>query len=223
MNLTVLTRPPFEPVTLAEVYKQLRLDPDHAGSPSEATHPDDAMLTAQITAAREYVENSTKLSLVQQTLRISYGCFPSYCYRGWCGNVWARHGVAERIQLIRPPLIRVERVCYYDGENVLQEMDRADYYVVDEQVPELRFATGLSAPVVYDRPDALRVEYVTGYTPVNSPAMTQADYIDGVPEVLRQAILVGVQLQYDNLPPAEREAMERMRETWLLMYRIQFA
>jgi uncharacterized phiE125 gp8 family phage protein len=219
MNLTVISPPPFEPVTLAEVYRHLRLTPDHAGSPDETSHPDDAMLRSQITAAREYVEVATRRALVQQVLRLSHGSFPYYCSGWW--PTYRRYTAYDRILLRRPPLIRVERVVFSDGDNVDQVIDPVDYYVTDDQVPELRFGTGYSVPTYYDRPDALRVEYVAGYAPGGSPATTQEEYATNVPETLKNAVLLGVQLLYDNLAPADREAIERMRESMLQTYRIQ--
>lgn len=219
MNLTVIGPPPFEPVTLGDVYKQLRITPDHAGSPDETSHPDDSLLRGHIQAAREYVEVATRRALIQQTIRLSHGSFPYYC-SGWWSTY--RHWPAyDRILLRRPPLIRVERVAYSDGDNADQVIDSADYYVTDDQVPELRFSGGYSAPTYYDRPDELRVEYVAGYAPGGSPATTQEEYAANVPQTLKNAVLIGVQLLYDNLAPADREAMERMRESMLQTYRIQ--
>lgn len=220
MNVTVITPPPFEPVTLADCYRHLRLDPDHAGSPGEESHPDDPMLEQQITAARMHVEKMTRRSLVQQQLRLSFGQFPHPS--GYWPVYW-RGGAPCGIDLLHPPLIRVDGVYYYDGENDLGVVDPADYYVVDAVVPELHFVSGFGAPTLYGREDALRVEYTTGYPPANSPSATQADYAANVPAPLKQAILLTVQLFYDNLAPADREAIERMRESLVQPYRIQLA
>jgi uncharacterized phiE125 gp8 family phage protein len=218
VNLTVITPPPFEPVTLAQAYKQLRLTPDHAGSPGEETHPDDAMLRGSITTAREQVEQMARRSLIQQTLRLSMAGFPASCVHG----IWYA-ATPVRIRLLRPPIIRVEAVSYYDGDNALQTVDADDYYVTDEQVPELRFVTGFAAPVTYDRPDALRVDYVCGYAPDGSPSTTQEEYAANVPSSLCDAILIGVQLLYDDMAPADREQMEKMREALIQPLRVQLA
>jgi len=218
MNITIVGAPPFEPVTLLEVYAQLRLTPDHVGSPGEETHPDDAMLRNQIVAAREYVEKATRRALIQQTIRLAMQGFPPYCL-GWWPSSWQQP--YAKILLRRPPLIRVETVRYFDADNVAQTVAAAGYYVTDDQVPELRFTSDFNAPSVYDRPDALRGDYVAGYAPEGSPATTQAEYAGNIPETLKQAVLIGVQLQYDNLAPADREAMERMREAMLQTYRVQ--
>jgi uncharacterized phiE125 gp8 family phage protein len=216
MNLTVITPPLFEPIDLAAVYTHLRLDPD--GSP--LTHPDDAMLEGFIKTARDFVEKATRRALVQQTLRLSMGSFPLYCGGCWLSG-W--RSSPDRIRLLRPPLIRVDRVSYYGDDNLLADVDPADYFVTDDLLPELRFVSSFAAPSVYARPDALRIEYAAGYLPQSSPAETQADYAANVPQALKDAVLLGVQLLYDNPAPAEREAVERMRESILQTYRIQLS
>lgn len=214
MNLTVVTPPPFEPVTLEQVYRQLRLDPD--GSPPE--HPDDALVRGYITTARDWVEKATRRSLVQQTLRLSIGAWPIYAGGCWLSG-W--RSSPDRILLLRPPFVRLTSVGYWDSDNILQMVDPADYYVTDDLVPELRFTAAYTPPVAYLRPDAVRVDYVTGYAPEGSPPdETQEAYAAAVPQALKDAILIGVQLFYDNPPPAEREALERMREAIVQTYRI---
>jgi hypothetical protein len=65
---------------------------------------------------------------------------------------------------------------------------------------------------------------VTGYATEGSPATTQAEYAGNVPKALQQCVLLGVQLLYDNLAPADREAiLERMREAMMQPFRIQLA
>lgn len=210
MNITVITPPPFEPVTLTEVYKQLRLAPDNEGSPGEESHPDDSLLSGYITTARVAIESMVRRSLVQQTLRLSVAGFPS-AIPSWPAFL-RRSTQPTVLRLHRPPLIRVDSVRYYDGDNVLQTVDPANYYTTDEEVPELRFVSSFSAPTVYDRPDAVRVDYVTGYAPSGSPAALQEDYIGNVPRALKDAILIGVQLLYDNMTPQDAAAARTMQQ-----------
>lgn len=220
MNLTTITPPPFEPVTLSEVYVQLRLSPDHEGSPGEETHPDDAMLARYITTSREEVEQMARRSLVQQTLRLSMAGFPTTVRGSFPAS---RTQAPDVIRLYRPPVLRVESVSYYDPDNALQLVEAADYYVTDEQVPELRFVSSFAAPTVYARPDAVRVNYVAGYKPNGSPPATQEDFVANVPSMLRDAILVGVQLLYDNMAPADAQAAGKMREAMVQPLRVQLA
>lgn len=214
MNITVITPPPFEPITLQEVYAHLRLDAQ--GSPPE--HADDAMIERHIATARTQVEQMTRRALIQQTIRLSVGGFPCSAGR----DAWSGYGPA-RIVLHRPPLIRVESVRYFDGDNVAQTVAAADYYVTDDAVPELRFVTGFGVPAVYERGDALRIEYVVGHAPEGSPPTTQAEYAAAVPKPLKDAVLLGVQLLYDHMSPADRHAIVQARESLVQPYRVQLA
>lgn len=218
MNLTVTTEPLFEPVTLAEVYTHLRLDPDD----SPATHPDDAALLRHITSARKMVELMTRRALIEQTVRLSMSGWP--VVNQWWPTNSQRREIVREIRLIRPPVISVASVSYYDADNVLQTLDAGDYYVTDEQVPELRLVSTFVTPTVYDRPDAVRVSYVVGYLGTGSPTSdTQADAAANVPAPLKEAVLMGVQLLYDDLSPADRQAIENMREATVQPYRVQHA
>jgi uncharacterized phiE125 gp8 family phage protein len=217
MNLTVTVQPPFEPVTLAEVWNHLRLDAD--GSP--LAHPDDAMLLRHIQTAREQVELMTRRALVRQTLRLSMAALPTNHDVLQYMSTQRRMQATTRIVLPRPPIASVLAVSFYGPGNVLETIDPATYYVTDTQVPELRFVNGAPGLSLEDRPDAIRIEYVAGYDPEGSPPQTQADYAVNVPRSLKDAILVGVQMLYDSLTPPEYERMERLREALVQPYRIQ--
>lgn len=212
MNVTTIVEPAAEPVTLAQVYLQLRLDYTVDSSPSETSHPMDPVLTGNIRTAREQVERISRRSLIEQTLRLSMPAFPAATACEWWPTASA---VPRRIKLIRPPLIRVTSVRYFDAENVLRTIDPADYYVTDDLVPELRFVTGFARPVTYDRPDALRVEYVAGYLGTGSPPTTQAELAANVPQALKDAVLIGVELLQGDAGPDDRVALERLRDALL--------
>lgn len=219
MNLTVITEPAFEPVTLADVYRHLRLDPDD----SPATHPDDPALERHITSARKIVELMARRALILQTLRLSMPGFPASCDT-FAALRWMRRDLVREIRLHRPPLVAVDSVRYFDAENVLQTVDPSSYYTTDEQVPELRFTTSFVTPTVYDRPDAVRVQYRAGYPDAGSPeGGSQADAAANVPAPLKEAILMGVQLLYDDLSPADRTAIENMREATVQPFRVQLS
>ncbi len=195
MNLTTITEPPFEPVTLEEVYLTLRLDP--VGSPP--THPLDAELSRQITTARLDVEAQTRRALIEQTVRLSVASFTAF------------DPDVNMIRLQRPPLIGVESVQYYDSANALQTVDTADYYITDSQVPEVRFVSGFSEPTLYDRPDAVRVTYTVGYIGIGSPPGTQEDYADAVPKALKEAVLIGVQMMQPYTSQQDVELFTKMQ------------
>lgn len=204
MNITVIEQPAYEPVSLAEVYAHLRLDAE--GSP--LSHPDDAMLTRHIETARKMVEAMARRSLVQQKIRLSTAAFPTGDH-------------SSRILLRRPPVLSVSAVRYYDISNVLQTLPETDYYFTDEQIPELRLATSVSTPTVYDRPDAVRVEYYAGYEPEGASPASREQYIANVPKPLRDAILLTVQLLYDSMSDKDAERIQLMRESLVQPLRIQ--
>lgn len=214
MNLIVVTPPPVEPVTLAEVYQFLRLDPDDDSPPA---HPDDAMLRSQIAAARQDAENFTKRAFVEQTLRLYVSRFP--CNDAFVGGQhwFSLRGGRGYIELLRPPLMAVQSVQYYDQDNVLQTVSPADYFVTDDFVPRLMFIDTFAPPLTYIRADAVRVDYVAGYVSDDSPA---DDPAENVPAQIKQAILLGVQLLYDQLSPEQRKAIENSRDMLLIGQRV---
>lgn len=201
MNLEIITAPPFYPVTLADCYGHLRLDP----SDSPPTHPDDDMLTRNIATATGEAEKFTRRAFIRQSLRLHLACFPN---------------AGRGIKLLRPPLLSVESVRYYDADNVLRTVDEASWYTSDDVVPQLRFVTGFAAPTLYDRPDAVRVDYTVGYEPDGSPPTDQADFAANVPKTFQDAILLGVQLLYDSLSPEQRQRLELARDHMLIPERI---
>lgn len=192
MNVTVLTQPAFEPVALQDLYEAMRLDP--SGSPLE--HPDDDYLTRLITTARRWVEGITRRSLVRQKLRISAA---NFC----------------RLKLLRPPLISVESVQYYDTSNTLQTVSTSDWYTTDDAIPELRLKQEAIVPVTYVRQDAVRVTYWAGYPVDGSPGTTRAEQIANVPKEAIDAIILGVQVLYDDMAPDERDRLVRAQKAIL--------
>jgi uncharacterized phiE125 gp8 family phage protein len=191
MNVIELTPPPVQPVTLAEVYAHLRLTP--SGSPLE--HPDDDMLETFIQTATEEVTGITHRSFVERRLLLVTSGVP-------CDRV---------VPLLFPPVVSVLSVSYYDSANVLQTVDSANYFVTDDQVPQLQFVDTYGFPSTYRSRDALRIEYMAGYEPVGSPG----DYLENIPARVKSAVLLGVQLLYDQLSPEQRERIERARDSLL--------
>lgn len=194
MKVTIVNAPQCEPITLDEVYLHLRLTP--SGSPP--SHPDDTLLETFLAGSRQWAENYTHASFVQRQLRISQP--------GW-----------EDLYLINGPVSAVLSVKYYDTNNALQTISVESYYMAEEHVPQVRFVTGTTKPALYDRPDAVRIEYLAGYVPSGSP-VNDAALQSAVPEEIRTACLLGVQLLYDELSPDKRDRIEKARESLLWPY-----
>jgi hypothetical protein len=220
MNIQIVTPPPVEPVTMAQVYIHVRLgDSDEAEDAADSVeYP---LLVSQIKSAREKAEQITRRAFVQQTLRLIRGPAHQtrerrswdYVFSGGCAD-WGE------IELPRPPLISVSAVRYYDSDNVLQTIDPVNYFVTAEIVPQLRFINTYAVPFTYLRGDAIQIEYIAGYAPVPASGDTPIDYRANIPDTIKQAILIGVQLQYDDLTPDQRTVLEKARDSLLESHRI---
>lgn len=89
MNLTVITPPEEEPVSVATAKSHMRVD----------TTADDALIETYLKAARELCEGLARRSFVTQTFRLVLDDFPS-----------------AALKLPRPPLQSVDAVTYIDSE-----------------------------------------------------------------------------------------------------------
>lgn len=205
MNLRTITPPPSDAlvVTLQEVYDHLRLTTE--GSPP--THPQDTMLTRLIKVATSEAENITHRAFMEQTVRLYTDRFP-YPSAFFSGDRWWSTRGQGYIDLLRPPLIAISAVRYYDEENELLTIDGDNYFVTDDLVPRLMFVDAFTGPTTYVRDDALTVDYVVGYPPDGSPA---EDYAANIPEQIKQAVLLGVEMHYRSLDTKNREVFERAR------------
>jgi uncharacterized phiE125 gp8 family phage protein len=93
MNLTVITPPEEEPVSVETAKLHMRVD--HSA--------DDALIQTYLVAAREYGEGLARRAFVTQTLRLVVDTWPAV------------------LKLPRPPLQSVESVTYLDSDGVEHE------------------------------------------------------------------------------------------------------
>lgn len=233
MNIEVITQPAAEPVTAAEAFFHLKLTADPEADVS--SEPQLAEVSRCIAASRAQCEQITRRAFVRQTLRMTMGPMRSGQRRGL---QWYMNGGQDTwgsVELLRPPFIEMVAVRYYDENNVLQTVEQdtdpddevqglVSYYVSSGLVPKLCFTEDFTHPAVYLRDDAIQIEYVAGYPiiaadPDADPPVAE-DLIANVPAGIRSAILLGVQLEFDRLLPAERTAIERARDALLSSYRV---
>ena len=209
MNLQTIIPPPDDGpvVTLQEVYDHLRLVPED----SPPTHPQDDMLRRLIKVATGEAEKITKRALIEQTVRLWTDRFP---YPGcfFSTDRWWSCAGRGYIELLRPPFIAVQSVSYYDADNELQTIAGDQYFTTNDLVPRLMFVESFAWPQLYTRADAVVIDYVVGYPPEGSPP---EDYAANVPEEIKQAVLLGVELQYRSLDTKNREIMEGARDALL--------
>lgn len=203
MNNLILTQPLFEPLTLAEVWDHLRITP--MGSPLASDQ--DSMLTRNIKSARVTVEELTRRSLIQRTVRQTQGSFPET--------------LSDGIPLNYPPVQSIVSVWYRDLDNVLRSLPSSDWFLAEDVKPVLCFTQSFSIPQVYSRPDAVMVDYIAGYMPQGSPATTQEEYAANVPSDLKEAVLITVELLQGNTSPADRQALVDAREAICSYNRVQ--
>lgn len=163
MNYTRKTAPVLPVVDLSVLKEHVRIDADLTDQ--------DAVLAAYHDAAVSWVEEYTGRSLMTQTWQIACEEF------------------AEKLWLPRAaPLQSVTFVKYYNTANTLTTLSSSIYTVPAFAEPAvIRLADTQVWPDVYDREDAVQVEYVTGAT-------TASD----VPAPLRHAVQLLVGHWYAN-------------------------
>jgi uncharacterized phiE125 gp8 family phage protein len=194
MNIIVVTPPPVEPVSVPEAYTHMRWDPEDATS-SPVVYELQDQVARNITTAREFAEEVTRRALVLQTLRLVTDSFRS-------------------IELLRPPLVDVLDLSYYNTNRVLTVIDPTDYFVTEDLVPRLCLysrTVDACSDISRERPDAVRVTYRAGYAPTYdgaSPANVLS-YTANIPASIKDAILLKVQLLCDRFDVNEKADLER--------------
>jgi hypothetical protein len=222
MRISTTVAPVVMPVTLADCYGQLRLDP--SGSPP--THPDDALLTRLISAATDYAEQATRRALCKQTILLTYRRFPSdrYHFRAQ-ETLWSEPGDYDmrprHITLLRPSLITLTSVQYYDQQNTLQTLDPSWYIVHSDQGPaSIELLEGYFWPITYIREDAVQLTYDAGYPPLVSGSPPTTNDAGNVPKGIQQAILLRIQQDYDAMTPEKWNQLQGAIDTLLGSYRV---
>lgn len=139
INITLVTAPAFEPITLQEAKDHLRVD----------STDEDALIEALITAARQYVERRCGLALFTQTWDWFLDEFPS------CD-----------MQVPRPPLQSVTYIKYYDTDGTLQTLSASIYQVDSSARPgRIALAENQTWPLLQSQKlSAVQVRFVSGYT-----------------------------------------------------------
>lgn len=173
-GLVLITPPAVEPVSLAEAKQHLRVD----------ITDDDALITALITAAREYCEGFQNRAYITQVWQLWLDSWPD----------------GSEIRIPKPPLQSVTSVKYYGADNTEYTLPPADYFVDTKSEPgRIVLAYERTWPSVTLRPaNAVCIEFVAGY----------GDDAGKVPQKVRQAIYLLIGHWYENRE-AVRVAMQR--------------
>jgi uncharacterized phiE125 gp8 family phage protein len=151
-----------EPLTLSEVRLHLRLTSDTT---------EDSLLSALITAARDYCEKYTGRAFAAQTLVAYLDDWPSVDY----------------IELPMPPLVSVTSVQYKNSAGTETTMTVTTQYLADtdSDIGRIVLPYGVTWPSYTPYPsNPISITYVAGYTTL--------------PRQLRQAMLLVIGSMYEN-------------------------
>lgn len=137
-GLKLITAPATEPVSLAEVKSQLRID----------SITEDTYLGTLIAAAREYCEMFQNRAYITQTWELTldgWPCFP--------------------IKLPMPQLISVTSIKYFDTANVEATWAASNYFEdTDSEPGRIGLGYNIVLPTITLRPiNAVKIRYVAGY------------------------------------------------------------
>lgn len=165
MTLFRTVDPAAEPVTLAAVKEHLRLS--HAS--------EDVLLEGLIRAARDEVERSTGVALIEQSWRLALDDWPA----------------ADTLALLRHPVREILSVTIYgaDGEAALLSPD--DYLLDANSRPARLHFSGM--PETHKVLNGIEIDFVAGFGEAGAD----------VPDLLRRAILVLVSHWYEFRGHAE--------------------
>ncbi|MEM1345185.1 MAG: head-tail connector protein [Pseudomonadota bacterium] len=145
-DISVLTPPAAEPVTVAEAKVHSRIDGSH----------EDTLIAALIRAAAEAIEHRTRHRLMRQTVRLTMRRFP------------------RRIQLPVWPVVSVQQIAWDDINRAEQVLDPSRYILIEDQRPrEIAPAYGLTWPTPIADYNSVRVDLVVGHA--TAPAGVPAD------------------------------------------------
>lgn len=143
MTPKIIIQPLAEPLTIEECRAHLNIQPYEVDSDGIGTHPDDMLIMAMQSAAREHCENFLGRSIVQKTYEIALDKFP-----------------AGAIELPMPPLVSVESVTAGEDSDGLLD---AALYVVDDYSMPARVVPVSLWPTAAAATNLVRIRYVAGY------------------------------------------------------------
>jgi uncharacterized phiE125 gp8 family phage protein len=166
--LKLITPPPFEPLTLAEVKEYLRVD--HAD--------EDATIARCFSAAVGYADGPDgflQRALIDQEWELTLDAFP-----------------VREIRIPLPPLLQIVNVFYDDAGGVQQILDPGGYSVDRVNEPGWIVPVG-NWPATFNGINAVRIRYRAGYIDAS-----QSPNIGDVPEDIKQALVLYASSLFDN-------------------------
>lgn len=188
-GLTVITQPTQEPITTEEAKLHLRVEIDD----------DDELIDSLTTAARQWVERYTGLTLCETVLEAAFQGYPDWY-----------------IELPKPPILEVLSFKYTDSSGVDTTL-ASDQYVLDRTVaiaPRVVPAYGVTWPGTRWQSSSLRVRYRAGYAQAGSPDETHL-----IPQPLTAAIKILLGHFYENRESVAPANMQELPQGVLFLCR----
>lgn len=167
-QITMVTAPVVEPISLQQAKTHLRVD----GTESNTE------ISAMIVAARQWIEKTYQMSLVQRTYRADV------------------EGFSDVYHLPRGPLLSLTSVYYYtdDSPQVLTLL--SGYYTANPGKGQIYLdASQNTIPNVAPRHDAVQITWVAGY---DGNTDSPVDYAANVPHAIQMAMLLLVGELYEH-------------------------
>lgn len=138
MGIRIVTPPTVQPIEILGLNALKR----HLNEAVDVTDNDD-LISSYCAVAWDYCQRYSWRQLLTATLRQTL-------------SAWR-----EVIPICRPPVVSIASVRYYDDANTIQTLDAASWQAdLSSDVVEVKI---LDFPTVYDRPDAIEINYTAGY------------------------------------------------------------
>lgn len=192
--VTNITDPAVEPVTLAQMKTFLR-------GISHSDHDD--LLTSLIQAARERAESFTNRLFVQRSATVYFKAWPD-----------------EVFELPYPELQSVTSVKYTDTDGDQSTFSSSNYSVDTNSEPGrvvLGYSKTWPTATLHDLDYPIEIAYVCGYAATND---SPVDYRANIPEGIKTAIKLDVDLHYSQPPEQVINALWRAIESLLTPYKV---
>jgi hypothetical protein len=186
-GLTIVTPPSIEPLTNAETINYLRLD----------SGVDNMLVESLITTARTWVEDYTKRTLINTTLKLSLDSVYGNQIPMYDGVYTAPYKSSSLnfIELPQSPVSSVTHVKYFNDSDTESTWATSNYYVDLVRHPaRIVLRDGGSWPTDLRNANGIEVTYVAGY------GSNRSD----VPEPIRTAMLQYIVYLYEHRGDFER-------------------
>lgn len=183
MRFKVTTPATADPVTYAEAVDHLIID----------SGTDQDLIERHISAATEAIEAEHLIQTMKATIT-GYARSWSDCLRlGY-----------------RNPVLGISSIKYYDSSNAEQTLASSKYQL--DNFGKVAYLDLQEMPSVYDRPDAIRVEFTAGYN-----GGTETEQRAAVPNRVKDAILLRVAALYEKREDAQLD-LDKIRASDALLY-----